>query len=216
MGRRWEKGPEHDGSHPILILPRVPRPRAIALVLHGGAPDSTTGVTKFEPALLRMLPFAQHIEVRSGGRIGAAILRDAVRGYNGAERSPVHDARWAVQRLQERYPGLPTGLVGHSMGGRVALELAGTEGVSTIVGLAPWIPQQYDVAPFLPLHTLLMHGRQDTMTDARESEKLVNRIRTAGGDAAYRQFNGSHAMLWRPGRWHRHTTAFLRLNLLAR
>ena len=37
------------------------------------------------------------------------------------------------------YPGVPIALVGHSMGGRVALHLAGEADVVVVAALAPWI-----------------------------------------------------------------------------
>lgn len=216
MEARWETGPEHDNAHPFLILPRVPRPYAVALILHGGTEHSTTKTRKWEPALMRMLPFAQHIEARSVGRIGAAILRNAVRGYNEVDRCPMRDAEWALERLRQRYHDLLLALVGHSMGGRVALELAASPGVRSVVGLAPWIPQQYDVEPFLNRQTLLMHGQLDTMTDPSSSEELARRIAVAGGDATFESMSGSHTMLWLPGRWHRYTTNFLRRTMLTK
>lgn len=215
MTARYEVGPEHEDAHPFLTLPDGRRaPEAIALVLHGGRETSVERTTKRTPAFLRMLPVARGIERGTQGRIASAVLRDAVRGYNDEQRSPVVDARWALSRLRDLYPALPLALVGHSMGGRVALELAGTEGVVCVVGLAPWIPQQYDVEPFLDRRTLLLHGGQDSVTDPRQSALLVERITSAGGDARYLEVADKHAMLRRAPAWHRHTTEFLRETLL--
>lgn len=208
--QRFESGPPHDGGHPFLLLPDGRRrPEAIALLLHGGAEHGTARTTKHAPPLLRMLAVGRSIERNLRGRVAVAALRDAVRGYNGALRSPVVDAQWALRRLRALYPDLPLALVGHSMGGRVALEVAGTEGVVSVVGLAPWIPQEYDVGPFVTRHTLLLHGRKDTVTDPRESARLARRIRDAGGDARSVHLTDWHAMLLQARAWHRHTTAFL-------
>ncbi|MBB2894025.1 alpha/beta hydrolase [Flexivirga oryzae] len=213
--QRFEVGPSHDGAHPFLTLPDGRRtPDAIALLLHGGAEHGLERTTKRTPPLLRMLAVGRRIEADLGGRVGVATLRDAVRGYNGEQRSPVVDARWALRRVRDLYPGLPVALVGHSMGGRVALELAGSEGVVAVVGMAPWIPQQYDVQPFLGRHTLLLHGRKDVVTDPRESATLVRRITEAGGDARGIQLADWHAMLLQARAWHRHTTRFLAQTLL--
>lgn len=213
---RFEAGPPHDGGHPFLILPDGRRrPRAIALLLHGGAEHGVGRTTKYAPPLLRMLPVGRSIERDLRGRVAVATLRDAVRGYNDEQRSPVRDAQWALQRLRGLYPDLPLALVGHSMGGRVALEMAGSDGVVTVVGMAPWIPQRYDVKPFLTRHTLLLHGTKDVVTSPRESAELVRRITEAGGNAHGIQLPDAHAMLLRARAWHRHTTDFLSSTLLA-
>ena len=161
-----------------------------------------------------MVAVGRSVERAAGGRIATALLRDAVRGYNDERRSPIVDARWALGRLRELYPDTPIALVGHSMGGRVALELAGAAGVTSVVGMAPWIPHQYDVEPFLDRHTLLLHGRKDVVTDPRESSRLVHRIAQAGGDARGIQLLDAHAMMLKAREWHRHTTDFLAETLL--
>lgn len=213
---RFEVGPSHDGAHPFLTLPDGRRrPAAIALVLHGGAEKSVQRTNKASPPVLRMVAVARSIERAAQGRIATAVLRDAVRGYNGDARSPVGDAQWALERLWTLYPGTPLALVGHSMGGRVALELAGSGGVVSVVGMAPWISQQYDVAPFLDRHTLLLHGRKDVITDPRKSSRLVELIEQAGGDARSVQLPDAHAMLLKARAWHRHTTEFLAETLLS-
>ncbi|WP_265445246.1 alpha/beta hydrolase [Flexivirga meconopsidis] len=211
----YEVGPEHDGGHPFLVPPRGRgRADAVVLVLHGGAEHSTDRTTKWAPPVLRMLPFARDLRRRSRGRLAPYVLRDAVRGYNEDKRSPVVDAGWALDRIRERHPGRPVGLLGHSMGGRVALELAGTDGVEAVVGLAPWVPRQYDVSPFLDRHTLLIHGSHDRVTDPRETKKLAERIAAAGGDARFESLPDWHAMLRRSGSWHRLASQFLHTTLL--
>lgn len=217
---RFEVGPAHDGihpeAHPFLTLPDGrEHPEAVVLLLHGGAEHGLGRTSKMSPPLLRMLPVARSIERAGHGRIATAVLRDAVRGYNDDARSPVRDAEWALARLRELYPDRPLALVGHSMGGRVALELAGTDGVTSIVGMAPWIPQLYDVEPFLDRHTLLLHGRKDVITDPRKSSRLAELIAQAGGDARSVQLPDAHAMLLRARTWHRHTTDFLVETLLS-
>lgn len=212
---RFEVGPSHDDAHPFLTLPDGRRnPEAIALLLHGGAEEGLGRTFKASPPVLRMIAVARSIERDGRGRIATAVLRDAVRGYNGDARSPVRDAQWAIARLRELYPGTPLALVGHSMGGRVALELAGAEGVVSVVGMAPWIPQLYDVEPFLDRHTLMLHGRKDVITDPRKSARLAELIAQAGGDARSVQLPDAHAMLLKARAWHRHTTEFLAETLL--
>lgn len=214
-GDRFEVGPSHDGAHPFLRLPDGRRrPEAVALLLHGGAEHGLDRTNKRTPPLLRMLAVGRSIDRALGGRVAVAVLRDAVRGYNGEARSPVVDARWALRRLRDLYPGLPLAVVGHSMGGRVALEVVDTEGLVAVVGMAPWIPHEYDVQPFLGRRTLLLHGRKDVVTDPRESAALVRRIMAAGGDARGVQLTDWHPMLLQARSWHRHTTGFLAETLL--
>lgn len=204
--RDWRRGPEHADGTPFLILPRTASPRRIALVLHGGAETGTMRTSKWYLPFLRMLPFADAAE-RAGG-VGSAVLRDAVHGYN-EEADPVVDARWALSVLTERYPGVPVTVIGHSMGGRVALELAGSDAVDSVVGLAPWIPHQYDVSDFIGRKTLLIHGSLDKVTDPAESKLLVERIQNADGTAQFMTLRDSHAMLVQAPRWHRAAGRFI-------
>ena len=63
-------------------------------------------VTARQLAVLRMLPFAKDLG-RAGAPLGLAVarLRYGVRGWNGEDRSPVADGRWALDQLAERFPG---------------------------------------------------------------------------------------------------------------
>src|SRR4051794_32046169 len=123
-------------------------PKAIALVLHGGRATSTAAVSAHQLAVLRMTPFIASLR-RAGVRRGLAVarMRYLVRGWNGPAQAPVADVRFVLDRLAERYPGVPVALVGHSMGGRAAIHAAGHESVSTVVGLAPWIEARDPVEP---------------------------------------------------------------------
>jgi pimeloyl-ACP methyl ester carboxylesterase len=95
--------------------------RAVVLVLHGGREDSHAVARANQLAILRMLPIARAL-ARGGAGHGLAVarLRFSVRGWNGAERSPVAEARTALDELSVRFPGVPIALVGHSMGGRAS------------------------------------------------------------------------------------------------
>lgn len=184
------------------------RPGAIALLLHGGEPDSTLPVPRFDPALLRMLPFATDVRRRSRGRVGAAVLRHAVRGWNGDARSPVADAEWALARLRDRFPDVPIGVIGHSMGGRTAFELAGHPDVSSVVALAPWLSDAYAAAPFVGTPLLVVHGLRDRRTDPAAARDLVERVTAAGGDARFVGLDDAHPMLLRAPTWHRLASRF--------
>lgn len=200
---------EPGGPSPVLHGPGVPHPQALALVLHGGREVSTEPTAARNLAVVRMLPFVRAIERRSGGRVGAAFLRYAVRGWNEDAASPKHDAMWALDQLRDRLPDVPIGLVGHSMGGRVSLELAGRPDVRAVAALAPWVAAEYDTSTFTDTALLVVHGSDDRITDPRRSQDLVRRVGAAGGDATFRALPDRHAMLRRMPTWHRLAADFV-------
>jgi alpha-beta hydrolase superfamily lysophospholipase len=149
------------------------------------------------------------------GQIAVASLRYAVRGWNGSDQSPLADARLALEQIGAKYPGLPIGLLGHSMGGRVALHLADDERVNAIAALAPWVEGQDQPRSHPGLSVLFMHGTLDRMTSPRASLAMANAMAQLGADVSYESVKGeSHAMLRQASRWHRETAAFLVGHLL--
>lgn len=212
--RRATTGPAHDGGSAHLSVPRTVGPGdAIALMLHGGSPFNTDPVSRLHPPALVMVPFAAALRRRTHALVHPATLRYAVQGWNGVRRSPVLDARWALDELSERHPGTPIALVGHSMGGRVALELAPDERVRAVVGLAPWYAEGYPAASFAGTPLLVVHGDEDRVTDARTSQELVRRVQALGGDATFETIHDGHAMLRHPLQWHAKAAAFLSAHL---
>ncbi len=143
---------------------RAPRtsPRSVVLVLHGGQARSNRPTRASNAASLRMIPFARALR-RTGDATGLVVarLRYLVRGWNGSTASPVHDARWALTRLGERYAGLPVALLGHSMGGRVALAIADAPRVRAVVALAPWVEPGDAVLPTTGRRLLVAHGTRE-------------------------------------------------------
>ncbi|MBO1765381.1 alpha/beta hydrolase [Allobranchiibius sp. GilTou38] len=212
---RTEVGPEHEGAQPHLVLPAGRRAQGVVLALHGGAPRSTVATPSLDPGYLRLVLAARSITARSRGRLAVVLLRNAVRGWNGAMGSPVLDADWALDRLAATYPGLPIGLLGHSLGGRTAFALVHRPEVRSLVALAPWMSDAYDAHDFLGTPTLIVHGKIDTMTNADASQDLVRRIRSLGGDARFESVPGSHPLLWRSGRIHSMARTFLSTTLRA-
>jgi dienelactone hydrolase len=52
-------------------------------------------------------------------------------------------------------------LLGFSMGGAVAVRVAGDPAVSHVLGLAPWLPPQLDLAPLAGRRFTVLHGALD-------------------------------------------------------
>lgn len=200
-----------------VSTPAVPA-RAIALVLHGGRAKSTTPTSARQLAVLRMLPFARSLRA-AGGVDGLVVarLRYRVRGWNGAEQSPVADTRWALDELTRRFPDAPVALVGHSMGGRAALHCAGHRSVVSVVGLAPWIEAGDPVDQLAGRRLLILHGAHDRMTSARSSAAFTQRAAAVAASANFvRVDDEAHAMLRRAALWHRLSTGFVLATLLDR
>lgn len=184
---------------------------AVVLVLYGGKADSREPSSPWHLSAVRMRPFARHIWRRTR-RDGVAVwtLRYRVRGWNGAEASPVADARWALEEIRARHGDVPVVLVGHSMGGRTALRVADDPAVTGIVALAPWLPPGEPRVRLGDRRLLVVHGTADRWTDPRASAAYVEAARAAGTPATWHPMNGhGHFMLRRPGTWKRLTSEFV-------
>lgn len=201
-----------DGHGPELELNRpMAEPTSLVLVIHGGRANSFAPVRPGQLAVLRMVPFANAISDRGHDR-GVAVfrLRNRVRGWNDTLASPLADVGWALAQMRERFGDLPMGLLGHSLGGRAALAMAGTPGVAAVVGLAPWLPVAEPVAPVAGRKVLLIHGGKDHMTDPDGSADFVRRASGVADQVGMVTINGDkHPMLRRWGVWHQLSSEFL-------
>ena len=172
------------------------------LLLHGGAVSGRQRVRWSGVAVLRMMPFALALTRRAGDELAVLRLKYRVRGWNGADRDPVVDAAWALARIRDTWPGLPIALVGHSMGGRVALHLGTEPGVAAVVALAPWI-EGATPRPVVGTRVLLVHGTRDGITSPRRTATLAGRLRDNGIDVRHLEVQGGdHPMLRQAGLWH--------------
>jgi pimeloyl-ACP methyl ester carboxylesterase len=204
-----------EALQPVLVRqPGATAVHAMALVLHGGRETSVAPVTARQLAVLRMVPIARHL-ASVGAAAGLAVwrLRFRYRGWNDDEH-PVADVRWAVQQLREQHGDLPILLVGHSMGGRVALRAADEPGVVGVVGLAPWVEPGEPYKHVVGRRLLVVHGTRDRTTSATNSKALVDAVRTesaeVSGDATFVHLrHGGHAMLRRAGTWNALTADFV-------
>lgn len=182
----------------------------VVLVLHGGGEKGFGPMPWWQGPVLRMRPFATAIERRAGDRLAVVRLKNRYFGWNGSEQTPLTDARWALDRVRARYPGLPIAMVGHSMGGRVATHLAGEPDVTAVAALAPWV-EDGDPRPGRPgLRVLLMHGANDSTTDPRRTLALAETLRHQGADVTWRLVEGDgHAMLRHARVWHSQVADFV-------
>jgi dienelactone hydrolase len=177
---------------------------AVALLLHGGKEHSHDPTKPNQLTIRRMRPFARAIEsARSDVPVATWILRYRVRGWNGSETSPVPDAEWALARVRDEHGDVPVGLVGHSLGGRTALRVAGDPSVVAVAALAPWLPEGEPVDQLAGRTVLIAHGTLDTITSPRASFAYARRAREVTPRIARVEVGRErHAMLWRSRLWH--------------
>ncbi|WP_254666459.1 alpha/beta fold hydrolase [Humibacillus sp. DSM 29435] len=198
----------HPGRMPLASLAWNARPAhagVVVLVVHGGAVEGRQPNRVWSHNVIRMLPFARAL-AKVPGPIAVARLRMRYRGWNGEEASPLLDARWALRQLRAAYPGRPIALVGHSMGGRVALHLGDEPDVGLVLGLSPWI-EKGDPRPGAGRRTVLIHGDRDVICPLWGSRRTVEEMVAQGREAALiRVARSDHAMLLRAGLWTRLVT----------
>lgn len=189
----------HPGVH---IRPAHGETRAVVLVLHGGKADSFEQSEPTHLSSRRMRPFARAIH-RAGRQHGVAVwsVKYRVRGWNGPERSPVQDARWALQEVRRVHPGVPIALLGHSMGGRTAVHVLGEPGVVAAALLAPWLPHE-PVEGAAGRDVLVAHGVVDRWTSPRESLAWAEQARPLARSLRFVVVRRTgHFMLRRSGLW---------------
>jgi hypothetical protein len=162
---------EQDGAGPTV--------RAVVLALPGGDALSTRRRSPMAAAV--MWPLARHL-VRAGLAEGVAahVVHYRFRGWNGGHAHPAQDAQWAVGEAVRRYGDVPVCLVGLDMGGRAALHAAGHPAVTSVVALAPWLPDGPEPEPVKQLigrRVMIVHGTDDGATDPELSYRLAERAK---------------------------------------
>jgi pimeloyl-ACP methyl ester carboxylesterase len=183
-------------------------------VAHGGKEVSTEPVTAVQPAVLRMIPVAGTIRRALRGS-GAVVVRPQfrLRGWNGAEASPVNDFGRVLDEIRGRFGDVPVVLVGHSMGARAALRAAGDPAVTAVAGLAPWLPSGEPVDQLAGRRILLAHGSADHITSPAQTWDYADRASSVGQVAALEVLGGDHPMLRRARLWHDIAAEFARVAL---
>ncbi len=183
---------------------RRPRhPAAVVVVFQGGRQRGTGTPRPWHPASVRALLLAHALRRRlrhDGIRVVRA--RYAAVGWNDGAR--IGDGRAALDRVRRRFPGVPVGIIGHSMGARVTLHLLDEPGVAAAATVAAWIPagDLPDVTPAPGLPVRVLHGRHDRVTPPEGSANVATHLAQQGArvslDAAVPD---GHAMLRHPRRW---------------
>ncbi|MDV6013201.1 alpha/beta fold hydrolase [Haloechinothrix sp. LS1_15] len=194
----------------LTRLPSPARTRGVVLLLHGGAQYGEQPITRRSLPHLRMLHLAAVVH-GAAARHGIAVwtLRNRFRGWNAPRLDPVRDARWAMARLRARHPEVPVALVGHSMGGRVAIRLAEDPQVTAVCALAPWTTDAEWVSPLRGVRTLIVHGCEDDVTSPESSYAFASRAAEVTTVARFELPGEGHRMLRRAPTWNRLVRAFV-------
>ena len=202
---------DQTGLHPaVVVQPAAGATHAVAVVLPGGRADSFEPSESRHLSGVRMRPIVRALH-RAGRDHGLSVwqVRYRYRGWNGTEMSPVADAQWALADVRARHGSVPVVLVGHSMGGRTALRIAGDESVVGVAALAPWLPDGEPVDQLADRLVLIAHGTLDRVTSPRASKRYAERARAVAARVDYVAVRGdAHAMLARARSWHRLATSF--------
>ncbi|UGY93285.1 alpha/beta hydrolase [Streptomyces gobiensis] len=156
----------------------------VVLLLPGGEPESTRrGSPLLATAAIR--PLARRM-VRAAGEdsLLAHVVHYRCRGWNGEAAHPVADTTWAVDEVVRRYGDVPVCLAGMDMGARAALRAAGHPAVSSVLALAPWLPEATEepVEQLVGRQVLLAHGTDDRHTDPELSYRLAERAKKINAD----------------------------------
>ena len=204
-------------EEPLPETPVLPRlepvggpqdaPGSLVVVLHGGRARSRESGERKSLAYRRMVPFA-----RSIAAAGPAVhlLRYRFRGWNAPAADALRDARWALDELAARHPGVPVALVGHSMGGRAALHAAGAANVVAVCALAPWLDGSDPVGQLAGRSVLIAHGDRERWTDPAQSFAYALRAKERGVRICRFDVPGAgHSMIGRAWDWHRLTRGFV-------
>ncbi len=195
----------------LSVLPPSGPTLGVALVLHGGKSHSREPVEPMHLSPARMIPFARHLH-RAGRQNGLAVwsLRNSVRGWNGADMSPLLDARWALEQISRQHPGVPVFLVGHSMGGLTAVCAADHAQVEAVVALAPWLSPGTPVSAVAGRKVLIVHGTADRWTSPSASLAFSRRAAAGAASMQYVALKGvGHFMFRKIRLWHVLSTGFV-------
>ena len=131
-----------------------------------------------------------------------AEVRYRIKSWNHFD-SCLEDARHALDRIDAER----TLLLGFSMGGAVAISVAGDPRVERVLGLAPWIPDRLSVEPLRGRRLDVVHGSLDRAlpgvpgVSPASSRRGFERAQALGVPGSYTLIRGAlHAIALRAGR----------------
>jgi dienelactone hydrolase len=131
-----------------------------------------------------------------------AEVKYRVKSWNHFD-SCLEDARSAIERVDAER----TLLLGFSMGGAVAISVAGDPRVDGVLGLAPWIPDRLSVEPLRGRRLDVIHGSLDRAfpgipgVSPANSRAGFERAQALGVPGTYTLIRGAlHAIALRAGR----------------
>jgi pimeloyl-ACP methyl ester carboxylesterase len=194
------EGPYGSGRAQAWVVPAEGKPKAVVAVLHGLAPDPG----------LAFQPWLVHLAERGYDVIFPRY--EAVRGEPRARDGVIDGVRNGLGHLG--HPTVPLVLVGHSRGGRLAVEAApflkAREAIAIFPGrINPSYEPQTDFTK-LPRTTAiwLLVGQDDHDVGAAGAVELFERLRTMGVPRAQihggrirstRGFRADHLSVYRTG-----------------
>lgn len=133
--------------------------------------------------------------------MGFAELRYRIPSWQRHEMC-VADAGTAMERLVAAGAGEII-LLGFSLGGAVATQVADHPHVRTVIGCAPWLPRELPAAPMVGRELHVLHGTLDPLlgtpgVSRDESRQGFDRIIAAGANGTYSTIRyGMHAIAFR-------------------
>jgi acetyl esterase/lipase len=135
--------------------------------------------------------------------IGFAEVRYRIKSWREFD-SLVADARAAVAAARAR-GATRLALLGFSAGGGTSLACAAEDGITEVIALAPWIPDQMDLSGLAGTHVRVFHGSRDGSwlgligVHPDHSRAGVDRLVAAGADASHTVIGGAvHGIAIRP------------------
>ncbi|GCD35301.1 alpha/beta hydrolase [Streptomyces chrestomyceticus JCM 4735] len=159
----------------------------VALLLPEGGPSGTRRPSPLSTLAARPLAARLARAGRTEGLV-AHVVHYRCRGWNGTAAHPAADAAWALDEVVRRYGDVPVCLAGTGMGARAALHAAGHPAVTSVLALAPWIPDLGPEADSVPVkqlagrQVLLVHGTNDERTDPDLSYRYAERAKKINRD----------------------------------
>lgn len=180
-----------------LVVTHVPRdPIAHVVVLHGGAARRHgMRVSPAQLSVLRMIPMARRVAAAGRDRLAVFRLLNSVRGWD-THHTPADDVAWAMDQLRKRFgEGLPTCLVGHSLGGRAALVAGGLPDVHSIAALAPWVYPTDGQQDLTGRKVMVVHGTEDHIASPTRALAAARNLQRTAEVGFISVEGGRHAML---------------------